>query len=216
MGFLNKAKRALGVHDKKLRERGVQGTAKVVSSKKTMLSDSDEGDGSHFYKYGLVVTVPGSEPYDAEYMEVDGWLDEGGEYPVFVDPKDRSNVFIDIEPMRQARIDQASAKLSSFSETVAEASQVQAFGMSPPAPGAPAPPVAIEPIAGITLERYAELSAAKVKQGIATQEQQDAWLQAEGIAPTAFLDAANGWNQRMSDPAVISAYSAAYQRALSS
>jgi hypothetical protein len=226
MGFLDKAKRAAGLkelHDSSLRERGIQGTAKVVSSKKTMLTEGGSR-GTRFYKYGLLVTTPGQDPYEVEYTERQGWLTDGSEHSVYIDPDDRSNVFIDVEAMKDARVDAAADKLSDLTGTtvgsdqqslLAAAQQAKAMAAAQhfamPAPAAAG--AALEPIAGITIERYAELSAAKVKQGIATQEQQDAWLKAEGIDPAAFQEAAAGWNQRMTDPAVISAYSAAFQRA---
>ena len=44
MGLFKKAKRALGYEDPKLRERGIRGTAKVLSAERTMMSE-ESGSG---------------------------------------------------------------------------------------------------------------------------------------------------------------------------
>ena len=44
MGLFKKVKRGLGYEDAKLRERGVEGTAKVLSSEKTMMTDDSGAD----------------------------------------------------------------------------------------------------------------------------------------------------------------------------
>jgi hypothetical protein len=99
MGLFKKAKRALGYEDPKLRERGIRGTAKVLSSERTMMSEeSGSGRNVHIYKHRLLVTVPGSDPFEVTYRKPGG-LTEGGEYRAYVDPKDPSNVFVDAAAM---------------------------------------------------------------------------------------------------------------------
>jgi hypothetical protein len=99
MGLFKKAKRALGYEDSKLRERGIRGTAKVLSSERTMMSEeSGSGRNVHIYKHRLLVTVPGSDPFEVTYRKPGG-LTEGGEYRAYVDPKDPSNVFVDAAAM---------------------------------------------------------------------------------------------------------------------
>jgi hypothetical protein len=103
MGLFKKAKRALGYEDAKLRERGVEGTAKVLSSEKTMMTEeTGSGGNRHVYKHQLLVTMPGSEPYEVTYRRL-GALPEGGEYRTFVDPKDSNNVLVDSAGMARER-----------------------------------------------------------------------------------------------------------------
>ncbi len=95
MGLFKKGRRALGYEDSKLRERGIEGTAKVLSSEGTMMTEeSGSGRNVRIYKHRLLVTVAGSEPYEVTYR-MPGDLAVGGEYRTYVDPKDPSNVFVD-------------------------------------------------------------------------------------------------------------------------
>ncbi len=95
MGLFRKLRKSLGYESSKLRERGIRGTAKVLSSERTMMSEeSGSGRNVHIYKLRLLVTVPGSEPYEVTYR-LPGGLGEGGEYRCYVDPDDPSNVFVD-------------------------------------------------------------------------------------------------------------------------
>jgi hypothetical protein len=111
VGLFKKAKRALGYEDAKLRERGVEGTARVLSSEKTMMTDDSEGGHhTHIYKVKLEVTVAGSEPYEVTYR-LPGGLTEGGEYRTFVDRKDPNNVFVDHAAMAR---ESAADELSQF------------------------------------------------------------------------------------------------------
>jgi hypothetical protein len=153
VGLFKKAKRALGYEDAKLRERGVEGTAKVLSSEKTMMTDDSEGGHhTHIHKVKLEVTVAGSEPYEVTYR-LPGGLTEGGEYRTFVDPKDPNNVFVDHAAMARER---AAEELSQFTGkpvgTDAESilgsaagliddAQKHMFTASPAAPPAPVPRV---------------------------------------------------------------------------
>jgi Short C-terminal domain len=111
MGLFKKAKRSLGYEDDKLRERGIQGTAKVLSVERTMMSEeSGSGRNVHIYKHRLHVTVAGSEPYEVTYR-MPGDLAVGGEYRTFVDPKDPNNVFVDHAAMAR---EHAADELSQF------------------------------------------------------------------------------------------------------
>src|SRR6266508_2328361 len=68
MGLFRKLRKSLGYESSKLRERGIRGTAKVLSSERTMMSEeSGGGRNVHIYKLRLLVTVPGSEPYEVTY-----------------------------------------------------------------------------------------------------------------------------------------------------
>jgi hypothetical protein len=94
MGLFDKVKRSMGFQDESLRERGIKGTAKVLSSKKTMMSSGDDSSSVPIYKETLLVTVPGTEPYEVTY-KVEGGLTEGAEYPVYVDHEDPNKVFVE-------------------------------------------------------------------------------------------------------------------------
>jgi len=103
MGLFKKAKRALGYAGPKLRERGIRGTAKVLSAERTMMSEESGGGRKiRIYKHRLLVTVPGSEPYEVMYRKP-GQLTVDAEYRTFVDPDDRANVFVDAAAMSAER-----------------------------------------------------------------------------------------------------------------
>jgi len=111
MGLFRKAKAGLGYNDHSLKERGVKGTAKVLSSSKTHLTigGDDAGfGGSDVYKQELLVTVPGREPYQVTY-HLQGALPVGKELDVYVDPKDPNAVFVDTGTGLEAVADQLSA-----------------------------------------------------------------------------------------------------------
>jgi hypothetical protein len=104
MGLFKKLKGSMGYHDEKLRERGTEGTAKVSSVKKTHWTAGDDASDTPIYEAILLVTVPGSEPYEVKYR-AEGAFKEGADYQVFVDPKDPENIFVDRgekEAMRRA------------------------------------------------------------------------------------------------------------------
>ena len=206
MKFKNRVRKAFSSRsrDESLIQRDIAGTAVVNSVKRSLVSSGEGSDSEPIYKYELRVTVPGQEPYDVAHSET-GRTKAGETVAVKVDPDDPENLVIDWGQVKAA----TTAKWTQVTQ------QNEARIQSMVAPTlASAGEVALEPIAGITLERYAELSAARVKQGIATQEQQDAWLETEGVEPAAYLEAANGWNQRIgSQPAISVEYAAAFQRA---
>jgi hypothetical protein len=56
---------------------------------------------------------------------------------------------------------------------------------------------AYAPIEGITLDRYAEITAALTRQSLAGVEQIEAWVQTQGVAPGTWQTVQNGWVQRM-------------------
>src|SRR6266516_3678805 len=156
MGLFRKLRKSLGYESSKLRERGIQGTAKVLSSERTMMSEeSGSGRNVHIYKLRLLVTVQGSEPYEITYR-LPGGLTEGGEYRCYVDPDDPSNVFVDHAGMAREHaaeeLSQATGKpVAADSESILgstagliEDAQKQMFtapaGASPPTPtGTPSP-----------------------------------------------------------------------------
>jgi putative oligomerization/nucleic acid binding protein len=148
MGLFKKAKRSLGYEDAKLRERGVEGTAEVLSSEKTMMTEeTGSGGNRHVYKHRLLVTVPGSEPYEVTYRRL-GALPEGGEYRTFVDPKDSKNVFVDSAGMARERAADELSQLtgrqtgtdtgSILDATAGKLDDVQKHMFTAP-PGAPTP-----------------------------------------------------------------------------
>ncbi len=156
MGLFKKAKQRLGYEDPKLRKRGIQGSAKVLSSEGTMMTEeSGNGRNVRIYKLRLLVTVPGSEPYEVAYRMPVG-LTEGGEYRTFVDPEDPNNVFVDhaamarehtAEELSQATGKEVGTDAASILGSAAgliEDAQKQTFtappGAPPPSPtGIPSP-----------------------------------------------------------------------------
>ena len=55
----------------------------------------------------------------------------------------------------------------------------------------------LEPIDGVTIERYAELCAAVASAGLKTEDEVDAWAVQQGLAPGGYKRVAEGWNARM-------------------
>ena len=56
----------------------------------------------------------------------------------------------------------------------------------------------LEPIEGVTIERYAELSAAVVGAGLKTEDEVEAWaVQQQGLPAGGYKRVADGWNARM-------------------
>ena len=108
MGLFDKFKRSLGYQDEGLRETGIRGTGKVLSGERMLLSDDD---GHHVYNMTLLVTVPGEQPYEVTYKIEDGFA-EGSEYPVYVDPKDRTKMFVDSASPARERVTEALGELS--------------------------------------------------------------------------------------------------------
>ena len=55
----------------------------------------------------------------------------------------------------------------------------------------------LEPIEGVTIERYAELCAAVASAGMKTEDEVEAWAVQQGLAPGGYKRVADGWNARM-------------------
>lgn len=53
------------------------------------------------------------------------------------------------------------------------------------------------PIEDITLDRYAELTAALARQNLGGADQVQAWAEAQGVAPGTWQAVTSGWTQRM-------------------
>ena len=62
---------------------------------------------------------------------------------------------------------------------------------------------AFEPIEGISLDKYAEITAALAKQNLAGIDQITAWVEAQGVPPGTWVEVQNGWVQRMSGNAQV-------------
>ena len=54
------------------------------------------------------------------------------------------------------------------------------------------------PIDGITLDKYAQLTAAMARQDLATSEQTQTWLESQGVKPGTWGEVQTGWVNRMS------------------
>lgn len=53
------------------------------------------------------------------------------------------------------------------------------------------------PIDGITLDKYAQLTAAMARQDLGSSEQAQAWLEAQGVKPGTWGVVQTGWVNRM-------------------
>ena len=53
------------------------------------------------------------------------------------------------------------------------------------------------PIDGITLDKYAQLTAAMARQNLGTPDQAQAWLEAQGVKPGTWAEVQTGWVNRM-------------------
>ena len=54
------------------------------------------------------------------------------------------------------------------------------------------------PIDGITLDKYAQLTAAMARQNLGTPDQAEAWLETQGVATGTWAGVNVGWVNRMS------------------
>ena len=206
MRIKNRVRKALSQNsrDESLNERGIAGSALVISVKRSLVSAGTEDDSEPIYKYELRVTLPGREAYDVAHSET-GHAAAGQTLPVKVDPEDHENLLIDW------RAAHAQVTEERTQATQANLSRVEQM-FTPSATRADDPAVA--PIEGISLERYVELCVGRVKQSIATEEQQDAWLTTQGVEPSVWKAAASGWAERMAaEPAIAMQYAALFQRA---
>ncbi len=70
-------------------------------------------------------------------------------------------------------------------------------------------PYPVEPVAGISLEQYAQLAAA-MHESLDAPEKCEAIALAAGITSDQWQRAVEGWNQRLSDPLIGGALSSLY------
>lgn len=70
------------------------------------------------------------------------------------------------------------------------------------APVDPSDP-AFAPIHGVTLDRYAELSAALMRQSLQGPEAVDAWMSTQGVPAGRWAEVNAGWNTRMAGNAQL-------------
>jgi hypothetical protein len=67
------------------------------------------------------------------------------------------------------------------------------------------------PIDGITLDKYAQLTAAMARQDLSPSEQAEAWLESQGVEPGTWGEVQIGWVNRMStNEAVRTRYGVLY------
>jgi hypothetical protein len=60
-----------------------------------------------------------------------------------------------------------------------------------------------QPIEGITLDKYAQLTAAMARQGLGTGDQAQAWLEAQGVKAGTWVDVQTGWVNRMANTEAV-------------
>jgi hypothetical protein len=96
----------------------------------------------------------------------------------------------------------------------AAAMRQSAFG----ADGGPLQPVDLtdpiwEPIDGITLDKYAQLTAAMARQSLGEGDQAQTWLEAQGVKPGTWRNVQAGWVNRMAtNEAVRTRYGILYSQ----
>ena len=201
MRFKNRIKKALSANsrDESLLTRGRSGTAEVLSVKRGWVKTETNSGSESIYKYRLRVTVDGQAPYETPHSENER-AEAGTTVAVKVDPDDPENLLIDWGVMAQQQREAVQARVASV-ESMFDPTTLDAGDAS------------LEPIDGISLERYAELSASRVKHGIATADQMEKWLEAEGVSADSYQAATAGWSQRMAQqPAVAMRYATLYQQ----
>ena len=67
------------------------------------------------------------------------------------------------------------------------------------------------PIEGITLDKYAQLTAAMARQNLGTPDQAEAWLETQGVAKGTWAAVNTGWVNRMAtNEAVRTRYGVLY------
>ena len=96
---------------------------------------------------------------------------------------------------------------------VMQAQQIDAANAAAaPAPVSPTDP-SFAPIEGITIEKYAELSAGLAKRGLGIADATQ-YVESMGVVPGTWETVMQGWNQRMgTNPAVMHRYGALYSSA---
>lgn len=60
-----------------------------------------------------------------------------------------------------------------------------------------------QPIEGITLDKYAQLTAAMGRQNLGTPDQVQAWLEAQGVKAGTWAEVESGWVNRMATNEVV-------------
>jgi hypothetical protein len=204
MKFKNRVKKAISVHsrDESLLTRGVVGKATILAVKSGWMKTETNSGTNTVYKYRLRVTLDGQAPYEVDHSEDEKWAEQGQEITVRVDPDDPENLLIDWGAMTAARKEAVQQNVAAV-EAIYNPATISSDAM--------------EPIEGISLERYAQLSAGRVKHNIATDEQLAEWLKSEGVTAAAYEAATTGWTQRMTQqPAVAIRYSTLFQQAQAS
>jgi len=69
------------------------------------------------------------------------------------------------------------------------------------------------PISGITLDKYAQLTAAMARQDLGTPDQAQAWLEGQGVQAGTWAEVQSGWVNRMAtNEAVRTRYGILYSR----
>jgi len=69
------------------------------------------------------------------------------------------------------------------------------------------------PIEGITLDKYAQLTAAMARQNLGTPDQSEAWLETQGVTRGTWADVNVGWVNRMAtNEAVRTRYGVMYSQ----
>ena len=91
--------------DRRLVGRGIEGTAKVLTTKETswaMSAGEYEGIGApSVWKYGLQVSVSGKDPYETT-LYICAHLRDGDTVPVYVSPHNSKRVTVDLKALGAA------------------------------------------------------------------------------------------------------------------
>ena len=85
--------------DRRLLKRGIQGTAQVLSARRTntvIQAGEFDWEAPRVYKYGLRVTIPGHAPYDTTCRICASGIAEGSTVRVAVSPHNKKRVTIDV------------------------------------------------------------------------------------------------------------------------
>ncbi len=70
-----------------------------------------------------------------------------------------------------------------------------------------------QPIAGVTLDKYAQLTAAMARQDLGTPDQTQAWLEGQGVQAGTWAEVQTGWVNRMAiNEAVRTRYGVLYSQ----
>ena len=70
-----------------------------------------------------------------------------------------------------------------------------------------------QPISGVTLDKYAQLTAAMARQHLGTPDETQAWLEAQGVQAGTWAEVQTGWVNRMAtNEAVRTRYGVLYSQ----